>query len=186
MCVLCSSLQVKERTQCSVACAVLLLLQPKHSMLSLISSLFLPSPALLPLSLCPSLSIQFFTSPKMRGAMFPFDQISAPMSSHCQKNADMHKIFPSLPESEKLIAGVSPRCAFPCHFVSFLTSCSHSSLERDSVCKSSSLLICCCSHLCKYLVIKYTSETHGSGLYLKILSAVGTLLTPRGRLLTRK
>jgi hypothetical protein len=46
---------------------------------------------------------RFFSSPKMRGAMFPFDQISVPMSSHRQKNIDLHKIFSSLDNSEKLI-----------------------------------------------------------------------------------
>ena len=114
----------------------------------------------LSLSLCPSLSIQFFTSPKMRGAMFPFDQISAPMSSHCQKNTEMHKIFPSLPESEKLIAGVSPCCALLCHFVPFLTNCSHSSLGRGSVYKSSYLLTCCWNHLCKSWTLSHAIYLH--------------------------
>ena len=50
--------------------------------------------------------LQFFSPPKMRGTMFPFDQISVPMSSHRQKNVEVHRIFSSLDSSEKLIDGI--------------------------------------------------------------------------------
>ncbi|CAI8027733.1 Protein Aster-B [Geodia barretti] len=46
---------------------------------------------------------RFFSPPKMRGTMFPFDQIAVPMSSHRQKNMELHRIFSSLNGSEKLI-----------------------------------------------------------------------------------
>lgn len=64
----------------------------------------------LPVSLStkPSLLVlhrQFFSPPKMRGTMFPFDQIAVPMSSHRQKNVELHRIFSSLDCSEKLIDG---------------------------------------------------------------------------------
>jgi hypothetical protein len=46
---------------------------------------------------------RFFSPPKMRGTMFPFDQIAVPMSSHRQKNMELHRIFRSLDGSEKLV-----------------------------------------------------------------------------------
>ena len=61
-------------------------------------------PVLPPLSLF--VFPKFFSSPKMRGTMFPFDQISVPMSSHRQKNIELHRIFSSLDSSEKLIDGM--------------------------------------------------------------------------------
>ena len=37
--------------------------------------------------------------------MFPFDQISPAVSSHRQKNVELHRIFNSIDSSEKLIDG---------------------------------------------------------------------------------